>query len=482
MTRKKVFLSAFVFVGFVLWCYPLFLKTTFGPVSFEQFLFHLMNPLKGTHPKLYIKGIGYAFLLPLLLSALYRRPSLFLPKKWKQKVICWEVSRWQGRLAVLSFMAAVAFQIHVLKIGEWYESVSNPTTIFKDYYRVLNPEEVQFKQKKNAVLIYMESIENTYGDMSVFQKNYIPELKKLERENMSFRRFYQYPGTQWTMAGVFSGLCGIPLKIPLRGTRLDMFKTFVPGAKCIPEVLAANGYRTEMILGSNAEFSGMDNFAKGHGFNAYWGIQEIEREKGKLTPDMMGHGWGLNDEAMFGFAKERIKAAAATGKPFFFVLETMDTHFPNGYFNPRICARVENNMTDAVSCSSKQIDAFVKWIQEQPFGKDTAVILLGDHIAMANDVYGELKKNPSRQVVNIFMNGISSKKAVEREFGTFDFAPTILTYLGAILPDDSWGIGRNLMSKSKTLTEEMGFEKVKREIQRYSAEYQALFQERSQQK
>ena len=477
MKQKGVFLSLFVFVGCVLWCYPLFLKSTFGPVSFEQFLFHLMNPLKGTHPKLYLKGLGYAFLLPLLITAVVRQPSLFLPKKLKSKMAAWEKSRWQVGLAVLSFVAALGFQVHVLKIHEWYESVSNPTTIYRDYYRVTRPENVRFTQKKNAVVIYMESMENTYGNGSVFQKNYIPELTQLEAKNTSFKRFYQYPGTQWTMAGVFSGLCGIPLRIPLKGTRLDMFKTFVPGAQCIPEVLAANGYETGMILGTNAEFSGQDNFAKGHGFKSYWGIEEIEREKGKLAPEMMGHGWGLNDEALFNFAKEKITQAAANGKPFFFVLETMDTHFPNGFFNPRLCEAVEQNMTDAISCSAKQIEGFVRWIQNQPFGKDTAIILMGDHIAMANDVYEELIKNPERQVMNIFMNGAVKKTVKEREFGTFDFAPTILAYLGAVVPDESWGLGRNLFSSVKTVTEELGFERVKKEVQRYSKEYQAFFQQ-----
>ena len=478
MKQKKIGLSVLLFAGFVLWCYPLFLKSTFGPVSFEQFLFHLMNPLKGTHPKLYLKGVGYAILLPLLLTAIVRRPSLFLPRKWKQKVFVWEKSRWQVWVAVVSFIAAVAFQIHVLKIHDWYESVSHPTTIYRDYYHVSRPDEVRFMQKKNAVVIYMESMENTYGNGSVFQKNYIPELTDLEAKNISFKRFHQYAGTQWTIAGVFSGMCGIPLKIPLKGTRLDMFKTFVPGAQCIPEVLAENGYETGMILGTNAEFSGMDNLAKGHGFNTYWGIEEIKSEKGELTPDMMGHGWGLNDEAMFNFAKEKIGAAAKRGKPFFFVLETMDTHFPNGFFNPRICAASEHNMTDAISCSSKQITAFVDWIKSQPFGKNTAIILLGDHIAMSNDVYDDLIKNPERQVMNIFMNGAVHGPVRAREFGTFDFAPTILAFMGAIVPDDSWGLGRNLFGKGKTLTEELGVEVVKKEIQRYAKEYQALFEER----
>ncbi|MDY6407614.1 MAG: sulfatase-like hydrolase/transferase [Pseudomonadota bacterium] len=480
MKIKKISFYLLVFLGFVLWCYPLFLKTTFGPVSFEQFLFHLVNPIKGTHPKIYLKGIGYAFLLPLFLTIIFCRPSLLLPRKKQKMAQKWELNHFRWVFAWISLVGALGFQVYILKIHQWYDSVTHPTTIFKEHYRVYDPKSVHFTQKKNAIIIYMESMENTYGNGSVFKKNYIPELTQLAQMHTSFNRFYQYPGTQWTMAGVFSSLCGIPLKIPLKGTRLDMFKTFLPGAVCIPEVLSANGYETAMILGTNAEFSGMDNFAKGHGFQRYWGIHEIEREKGTLTPDMMGHGWGLNDAAMFRFAQEKITKAAQTGRPFFFVLETMDTHFPNGFFNPKICTRHEGNMTDAIQCSSKQIDAFVNWIKNQPFASDTAIILLGDHIAMANDVYDKLIKNPERQVMNIFINGVSQNNIKKkRAFGTFDFAPTILAYMGAILPDNSWGLGRSLLATDPTLTETFGFDTVRREIQRYSTEYQNFFRERA---
>jgi len=475
---KNKALNFLIFITFVLFCYPLFLQKTFGEVSLEQVLFHLMNPLKGTNPKLYVKGIGYLFLLPLLLALLYRKTHLFLPRKWKNGVLKWENSRFQAVGIGVLFLGAVGLQLHVLKIGEWLDSHRHPTTIFRDYAVTQQIENITFNQKKNAVVIYMESVESTYADGSVFKKNYIPELTELANRETSFDGFYQYPGTQWTIAGIFSGLCGLPLKIPMKGMRLDLFKTFLPNAVCVPQVLQAKGYETQMILGTNAEFSGMDNFASQHGFNKYWGIHEIEREKGGLTKEMMGHGWGLNDEAVFEFAKEKIGQAAQANKPFFFVIETMDTHFPNGFFNPKICQKSENNMTDVIRCSSKQIRDLVDWIQAQPFGPDTAIILFGDHIAMSNDVIKELRKNPHRQVVNIFINGVQPPEfKKKREFGTFDFAPTILAFLGGIVPGDAIGLGRNLFSETPTLTETMGTDTVKREIQKYSPEYQWFFGE-----
>ena len=481
--KRKIPLFLFVFLCFVLLCYPLFLKTTFGPVSFEQFLFHLMNPLKGTDVRLYYKGLGYAFVLPLFLTFLYMFPSYFVPKKWASYLKKWQKSKWQFICAIVLFVSSIAFQLYVLRIDVWYYGHTHPTTLFRDYYVIPKSQDVVFKEKRNAIVIYLESMENTYGNFSVFDKNYIPELTKLAEENTSFDRFYQFLGTQWTIAGIVDGMCGIPLKIPMKGVRLDLFKTFLPSSVCIPEILQSHDYNTGFIVGSELKFSGLDNLVSQHGFDKYWGVAEIEREKGKMTEEEKGHGWGYNDEAMFNFAKEKITLASKQDKPFFYVLMTIDTHFPNGYFNPRTCKHTENNFTDVVSCSSREVNQFVEWIKAQPFAKDTAVIILGDHITMGNDVFETISKNPNRQVINIFMNGAKiPAQQKQRAFGTFDFAPSILSFMGADLPNDSFGLGRDLFSETPTLTETFSPEKLEGELIKYSPEYQQFFVPRSGQK
>ncbi len=473
---KKKILFLFVFLSFILLFYPLFLKKTFGPVSFEQFIFHLMNPLKGSDIRLYYKGIGYAIILPLLLTCIYMYPSFFLPKKLKKLGIKWQKSKWQSLFSIVLFLFSLIFQLSILRIDIWYYGYTHPTTLFRDFYTVPQPSEVTFKEKRNAIVIYLESMETTYSDISVFQKDYTPELTKLSKQNTSFDGFHQFPGTQWTVASLVSGMCGIQLKIPMKGVRMDLFETFLPNAVCIPEILQKHGYHTGFIIGSDLEFSGLDNFVNQHGFDHAWGVHEIEEEKGKMTPDMKGHGWGLNDEAMFIFAKEKIGKAAQQKSPFFYVLMTIDTHFPNGYFNPRRCTRQENNFTDVIRCSSQTVSDFIKWIQSQPFAKETAIIVLGDHLTMGNDVYSMLSQSRNRQVVNIFING--SKKTLkqnQRHFGAFDFAPSILSFMGSNLPNDSFGLGRDLFSSKPTLAEELTVEKIQRELTKYSREYQSFF-------
>jgi phosphoglycerol transferase len=51
-----------------------------------------------------------------------------------------------------------------------------------------------------------------------------------------------------------------------------------------------------------------------------------------------------------------------------------------------------------------------------------------------------------------------------REFGTFDMFPTTLAAMGATIEGNRLGLGTNLFSTEKTLTEIYGFERLDEEL------------------
>ena len=115
-------------------------------------------------------------------------------------------------------------------------------------------------------------------------------------------------------------------------------------------------------------------------------------------------------------------------------------------------------------------------IQSQPFAKDTTIILLGDHVTWGNDVYDIIIKSDNRQVINAFINPAkSATRKNGRQFATFDFAPSILFSMGANVPKNAFGIGRNLFSDEATLLEKFGVDYVQEELQKHSPEYQEFF-------
>jgi len=63
---------------------------------------------------------------------------------------------------------------------------------------------------KNLVLIYVESLENSYQKPTLFDKNLLTSLDQFK--GLTFSDFRQAPGTGWTIAGMIATQCGIPLK------------------------------------------------------------------------------------------------------------------------------------------------------------------------------------------------------------------------------------------------------------------------------
>ncbi len=463
--------------------YLIFSRKTFGPVSIDQLLFHLLNPLKQADVRLFYKGIGYGIVLPLLMFYVLWRPSFFLPRQSKVRRIFLTYEnnpRFVGLFSALFFVFTVVGFIHALKLPQWWQNVHNPSLLYETHFVEPAQAGISFGQKKNIVLIYLESIENTYFNNSVFEENALPALSALREKNISFSGFRQLDGTQWSMAGVFSGLCGAPLKVPLKGVRMDLFETFLPGITCVPEVLKNNGYRNYFLLGSAASFSGMDNFFKQHGFDTYWGRAEIHREllPQGITKEMTGTGWGLNDHELFKIARRKITEVAAREGPFLFAMATIDTHFPNGYFNPQTCEKKSGNFLDVVRCSDREVSRFVTWLRAQPFADETVIVLLGDHITMGNDVYDQIVMNPNREILNVFIDPQRSEPLTKhRVFSSMDLAPTILALSGAHLEKNAFGLGRNLLTETPTLLEEMGDEFV-RQLNRFSKYYGHFFKEK----
>ena len=84
---------------------------------------------------------------------------------------------------------------------------------------------------------------------------------------------------------------------------------------------------------------------------------------------------------------------------------TVDTHFEDGY----VCEQCQNEFGDnqyanVMACSSRQVDAFVKWIQEQPFYENTTIIISGDHLTMDSDFCNDVSDDLERSVYNAFIN------------------------------------------------------------------------------
>ncbi len=277
-------------------------------------------------------------------------------------------------------------------------------------------------------------------------------------------------GTTWTASAMVSQTAGVPVKVLLAANAYGARDTFMPGLVSIGELLQDAGYQNVLLVGSDAEFHGREPYFRQHGNFAILDTKTL-KEAGRL-PEDYNEWWGFEDEKLFAYAREELARLAAQGKPFNLTMLTADTHFPDGY----ICRLCENKHStqyaNVLSCSSRQVSAFVSWIKQQPFYENTTIILSGDHLTMDADFLDGLEDDYVRTTYNCIINApITAANTVNRQFATFDLFPTTLAALGVEIPGDRLGLGTNLFSERETLIEEYGFAFLDHELQKRSLFY-----------
>lgn len=158
-------------------------------------------------------------------------------------------------------------------------------------------------------------------------------------------------------------------------------------------------------------------------------------------------------------------------EPFNLTLLTVDTHFEDGYVCEYCSTEFgENQYANVMACASKQVDEFVKWIQEQEFYENTTIVLVGDHLTMDSDFCSEVDSGYDRKIYVNFINSVYEPELIEwkRIYTTFDTFPTTLAAMGAKIKGNRLGLGTNLFSSKKTLAEEYGLDYIVAEVTKKS--------------
>ena len=121
---------------------------------------------------------------------------------------------------------------------------------------------------------------------------------------------------------------------------------------------------------------------------------------------------------------------ANSKEPFCLTLLTVDTHNPSGYFYD-LCQYEHDDMyANVISCASRQVYDFVRWVQDQDFYENTTIILCGDHCSMATGFFDDFDPAYQRTPVNIIINpAIAATSTTNRAFTVFDYFPTTLAAL-----------------------------------------------------
>ena len=475
-------LTCLLLVSFLCFFAARWFVTVYGRIGFDSILFTLKSSLSGVQSDL-VESFLLGGALPALLCTVLGCAILLLLRRLPVR----------GTVSILTVIALSlglsGYAAVDVELTDYVWDLVTDTQLYESVY--VDPDTVQItfpEEKRNLVYIMLESMETTYlseelgGGSDV---TLIPELYDLALENTNFSHndgvggFHATNGASWTIGSIVAQTAGIPLKTPedvedwQNGYGTD--GVFLPGVTSITNILDEAGYHTTFLCGSDAAFGGRKTYYETHGMDEIYDIYTAWEDG--IVPDRYFVWWGMEDRYLFDYARQELTEISQSGEPFAFTMLTVDTHHIGGYQCAYCTDEYEETYEQSISCSSRQVLAFVEWMQAQPWWENTTVVITGDHLSMDNGYFQRnVDEEYDRMVYNCILNApVTSGNTKNRDYAAVDLFPTTLAALGCTIEGNRLGLGTNLFSPLPTLAEKWGFEHFDEELSKSSDYYAANF-------
>lgn len=304
------------------------------------------------------------------------------------------------------------------------------------------PEE---RATTNLIMIYLESFEQAYESPAVMGEDLLAPLTASTDDWMRWETLEQQPGTGWTIAGIVGSQCGIPLKNEAldsgsvdKNALGEAEERFLPGAVCLGDVLEQHGYRSVFLGGADAGFAGKGKFLEQHGYD-----EVLDRPDWVRRGETDFNAWGLSDHRLLENARLELAQLRAEDRPYNLTLLTVDSHEP-GLVGPACEQGGDGPVRAAVRCTADEVAAFLTGIERDGVLDDTAVVVMGDHLAMigaTSEMADELRDAP-RGVFHRLTTPLDVEP-VPGAIDHFSILPTTLELLGLDVPGGRLGLGRS---------------------------------------
>lgn len=488
--KQSLFLAILlipVFLGSLVFFSSYWAIQNFGNLQFAQIVYMLNEPLTGTDPEQIKNYLYHPFLNTFLMVSIVGS-WFYLFSTYKIRFMSQEEKAKYLTLTIVSLTVLfMTIGLSVQKIG--YADIKahyfEQTRIYEEYYVDSKNVPLVFPTKKrNLIYLFLESMESSYASQEVGgikSDNLIPNLTNLALEEgihftdkKGLGGMKSLIGAGATASSMVAQTAGIPLIASKGSLSTNEYGSkgieFLPGVYSLGEVLDEEGYNQVLFIGSEAEFAGRDKYFRQHG---NYEIRDYNwaKEK-KLIPEDYHVWWGYEDSKLFEFAKESLTELANQEAPFNFTMLTTDTHFENGYATEETPNLFDDQYSNVIYDNDRQVMEFIEWIKNQAFYEDTTIVIVGDHLTMDIDFFAEDNPGYSRSVYNVFLNTPIVKTNQEnRIFTAIDMFPTTLASLGVKIKGEKLGLGTNLFSNEKTLTEELTYEGLLEELKKKSSFY-----------
>ena len=452
---RKRFIWALV--PLVLWGIYVYLVDNYGQADIGALFFHLQAGIAqhGGGERNLIAIIYTTVMLLVLVAYVWLiRQDL----RWR---------RWDPWLAAILLIGNPVFYTIgqrsaavVATPGAWLEQRYVAPTILKAPQR-----------PPNLLVLYLESLERTYGDSEKFGNAYA-DIKALEPKAVVFDNVQQMDNTGWTMAGMIASQCGTPL-IPaglLHDSQFEPLHQVAPGVDCLGDLLKQQGYHLTFMGGASKAFAGKGLFYEGHDFDQVFGRDELSA---RLDDPEYLNSWGLYDDSLYEFVSDEIRRQDASPGPWAMVALNLSAHAPEGYPS-QSCAPFKDDYEDvdilyAVKCSGWLTRRLLERLQAEGLLDNTLVVVASDHLTMRVSAWEDLLADKRTNTLLMMGNGLTPR-VIHKPATTMDTFPTILEAMGFTIDWHRAGLGVSLLSTEPTLVQRHGID----ELNRYMREETAL--------
>lgn len=453
-------------------------------ITFDEIVFYLSAPLEGTSKDVmtsfYLRVVLTTVIAVILFASvtvmLVRRKNYGALKKYRIVVAVLLV----GILVCQAGRAVARYRV----IDYIKSRLTKSDFIEQNYVEPTAGNCVFPEKKRNLVYIFLESVEMTFADKGsggAFDQNVIPELTKLaisegecfSGDKKTLNGGYVTTGSSYTMGALVAQTSGIPVLGSIGNAAASYADSFYPGLKTIGDLLDEQGYNQVFMCGSEAAFGGRALYFKEHGGYQVFDY-EYARNNGYIPKDYRVW-WGYEDRKLFDFAKTRLTELNSEGKPFNLTMLTVDTHFEDGYICDLCKSDFGDRYSNVMSCSSRQIAAFIDWMKTQDYYEDTTIVLVGDHPTMDSDYCKQIEDSFGRRSYVCVLNSAAEvEKPCHRDYTIYDMFPTTLAAMGVTIRGNRLGLGTNLFSDTPTLMEKYGIDFLSNELGMRSTFYDKI--------
>lgn len=474
-------LAAFVLLLWAVVGATWFLRTYLGLVTPDQVLFHLQNGgLDYADPRMLWRALRcLAAVAGLTLL------SLFLLRR---------MQRWH-RLPLLALLGTGA----VVSVNATVSDPCQPEPDGGDYLarHYVDPSRVRVQApaaKPDVLLVFVESLDEDYTRPRTPAAALLPRLTQLRDDFQTLGQLRNLSGASWTVGGMFSALCGLPLQPVglMSHNSLEFSTRFFAGGQCLTDLLAARGWEISFYGGASLKFAGKGHFLASHGVTRRFGAEQWQ-QRGLRVP---AQGWGLLDSDLVEQAwADMQRPRQHDDEARMALLLTVDTHGPAGARDPG-CAAADglmddaegepaDMMRDALRCTDRVVARLVERFVAERSGRPKVVLVMGDHLNPEPLLNGELQPSSGgRSVFHALARYDAEGRALpaddqRREFTHVDVLPTLAEAMGL-----SWapqthrlGLGHSLLAAERqhTLVERDGMAVVNGRLSCRSPLFQRLW-------